>query len=58
MLGALTAGGEQRLSEAMKSFQEKNNLPATGKLDEQTLAVWHAIHHWQERQQETKLGAQ
>jgi peptidoglycan hydrolase-like protein with peptidoglycan-binding domain len=27
-----------KTSEAVKSFQEKNNLPATGKLDEQTLA--------------------
>jgi peptidoglycan hydrolase-like protein with peptidoglycan-binding domain len=27
-----------KTAEAVKSFQEKNNLPATGKLDEQTLA--------------------
>jgi peptidoglycan hydrolase-like protein with peptidoglycan-binding domain len=28
-----------KTAEAVKSFQEKNNLPATGKLDEQALAV-------------------
>ena len=28
-----------KTAEAMKSFREKNNLPATGKFDEQTLAV-------------------
>jgi peptidoglycan hydrolase-like protein with peptidoglycan-binding domain len=27
-----------KTAEAVKSFQEKNNVPATGKLDEQTLA--------------------
>ena len=46
-----------KTAEAVKSFQEKNNVPATGKLDEQTLADL-GIGTPQERQQETKLGAQ
>jgi peptidoglycan hydrolase-like protein with peptidoglycan-binding domain len=32
------ARGGTKTAEAVKSFQEKNNVPATGKLDEQTLA--------------------
>src|SRR3974377_1984680 len=36
--GRAEGGGEKKPAKAVKSFQEKNNLPATGKLDEQTLA--------------------
>jgi peptidoglycan hydrolase-like protein with peptidoglycan-binding domain len=34
-----------KTAEAVKSFQEKNNLPATGKLDEQTLRISGLARH-------------